>query len=119
VMEGFGMSAQEAAATGLPVVASDRVPFVTEYLLEETVKTLVVGSDGGLVRQGAGGIVVPADHISGFAYALEMLLSNDALREKMGANAYRVTVPYFSWQSRVPTFLNKLAISSGDVDGNP
>ena len=29
IMEGFGMSAQEAAATATPVIASDRVPFAT------------------------------------------------------------------------------------------
>ena len=33
VMEGFGMSAQEAAATARPVVASNLVPFVCEYLV--------------------------------------------------------------------------------------
>lgn len=35
IMEGFGMSAQEATATKVPIVSSQRVPFVTEYLLIE------------------------------------------------------------------------------------
>ncbi|MEJ2749700.1 MAG: glycosyltransferase, partial [Anaerolineae bacterium] len=33
VMEGFGMSVQEAAATHVPIVGSDHIPYVAEYLL--------------------------------------------------------------------------------------
>lgn len=91
VMEGFGMSAQEAAATGVPVVASHLVPFVTEYLAEA-----------------GGAIVVQADDVNGFAHALEMLLSNDDRRKAMGRNAYHATVPYFTWQNRVSDFLNEI-----------
>jgi glycosyltransferase involved in cell wall biosynthesis len=90
-MEGFGMSAQEAAATGVPVVASHLVPFVTEYLAPS---------------QGA--LVVQADDVDGFARALETLLADDDLRAGMGRNAYQVTVPYFTWQNVVPAFLAEI-----------
>ena len=91
VMEGFGMSAQEAAATGVPVVASHLVPFVTEYL-----------------AKAGGAIVVRADDVNGFAHALEMLLSDDDRRKAMGRNAYHATVPYFTWRNRVSDFLDEI-----------
>jgi hypothetical protein len=81
VMEGFGMSAQEAAATGIPVVASHLVPFVTEYLLGE--------GDTQPVKRGKGAVVVRAGDVDGFAYALEMLLTNDELRQEMGKSLPR------------------------------
>lgn len=102
VMEGFGMSAQEAAATGVPVVASELVPFATEYLLGARVQRV----DG--LRWGAGGVVVPADDVAGFARALERLLDDAPLRQRMGQRAYDITVPYFTWEARVPHFLNLL-----------
>lgn len=88
VMEGFGMSAQEAAATGVPVVASQLVPFATEYL-----------------SPSKGAIVVQAGDVDGFARALETLLTDDDLRKEMGENAYHATVPYFTWRDRVIAFL--------------
>ena len=44
VMEGFGMSAQEAAATSKPVVSSDLVPYTREYLLGGAPDALIVVS---------------------------------------------------------------------------
>jgi sucrose-phosphate synthase len=88
IMEGFGMSAQEAAATGVPVVASHLVPFATEYLAKAN-----------------GAIIVQADDVNGFARALEMLLADDEKQKTMGRNAYRATVPYFTWPDRVRAFL--------------
>ena len=107
VMEGFGMSAQEAAATGVPVIASDLVPFAEEYLLGSTVKLLRHNETRPPLQQGSGAIVVPADDVDGFAHALTMLLSDDALRKKMGQNAYRATIPYFTWDKMVALFLEE------------
>ncbi|MGD2179160.1 MAG: glycosyltransferase [Anaerolineae bacterium] len=108
VMEGFGMSVQEATATGVAVVASDLVPFATEYLLgTDTTEVDVEGSDQPL-ELGEGAIVVPADDVRGFAYALEMLLSDDDLRETMGQRAYQITIPYFTWPLRVSRFLQEV-----------
>jgi glycosyltransferase involved in cell wall biosynthesis len=91
IMEGFGMSAQEAAATGVPVVASHLVPFVTEYLAKAN-----------------GAIIVQADDVNGFARALETLLVDDEKQKTMGRNAYRATVPYFTWPDRVSAFLAEI-----------
>ncbi|MGD2165155.1 MAG: glycosyltransferase [Anaerolineae bacterium] len=113
VMEGFGMSAQEAAATGVAVVASDRVPFVTEYLLGESPTEVVVEGCDRSLRMGDGAVVVSADDMKGFASALEMLLADDGLRQALSECAYEKTVPYFTWRSRVPSFLKELNVDWG------
>jgi mannosylfructose-phosphate synthase len=114
VMEGFGMSAQEAAATGVPVVASHLVPFVTEYLLGADVEEIHFEGGHQPLKLGNGAIVVQADDVNGFAPALEMLLSNDDLGKTMGRNAYHVTVPYFTWQNRVTVFLEEIGVNLGN-----
>jgi len=117
IMEGFGMSAQEAAATRVPVVASHLVPFVEEYLLGTEVKEIRYDEDSGHhLQQGSGAVVIQADDVSGFAYALEMLLSDDALKKEMGENAYKTTIPYFTWRSRVSAFLEELGVPIPGVD---
>jgi mannosylfructose-phosphate synthase len=108
VMEGFGMSAQEATASGVPVVASHLVPFVTEYLLGKDVEAIDFAPDRPPVRQGQGALVIQADDVQGFAHALETLLGDDALRREMGENAYRATIPYFTWHNRVAAFLAEI-----------
>jgi mannosyltransferase len=116
IMEGFGMSVQEAAATGVAVVASDLVPFATEYLLgADTIEVDVQGSDQRL-KLGEGAIVVHADDVKGFAYALEMLLSDDDLRDAMGQHAYQITIPHFTWPHRVSKFLRELNVKPAGPD---
>jgi mannosylfructose-phosphate synthase len=105
VMEGFGMSAQEAAATGVPVVASHLVPYVVEYLLGTDPEKILPEGSQSTVQIGQGAILVQADNVDGFAYALELLLEDDALRNKIGENAYRATIPYFTWDNMVGQFL--------------
>lgn len=107
VMEGFGMSAQEAAATRVPVVASDLVPFATEFLLGESAESLDV-PDGESILVGAGAIVVPADSVSGFAQALAVLLTDSGLRNRLGEAALAITVPAFGWDRLLDTFLESI-----------
>ena len=64
VLEGFSQSPMEAAATRVPVVASDRVPFAVDFLLGETVKEEPC-EGGGILRVGEAAIVVPADDTNG------------------------------------------------------
>lgn len=115
VMEGFGMSAQEAAATGKPVVSSDLVPFVVEYLLgNEPLRISIDGEmSGGDLLVGEGAIVVPADDVEGFSQALVMLLSDDEMRTEAGGRALDITVPYFTWEARTKDLFDDLGISPG------
>ena len=110
IMEGFGMSVQEAAATGVALVASDCVPFAAEYLVGENPRELPIEESEGSLSVGEAAVIVPADEMNGFAYALQMLLCDDALRRTMGRRAHRITVPYFTWDSRVPRFLDELTL---------
>jgi glycosyltransferase involved in cell wall biosynthesis len=115
VMEGFGMSAQEAAATGKPVVSSDLVPFVVEYLLgNQPSRVSIDGEIGkGDLLVGEGAIVVPADDVEGFSQALVMLLSDDQLRRETGDRALDITVPYFTWEARTKDLLDDLGVTPG------
>jgi glycosyltransferase involved in cell wall biosynthesis len=119
VMEGFGMSAQEAAATAVPVVASHLVPFVTEVLLGEEVETIHFEPDELPLKRGAGAVVVQADDVNGFAHALELLLTDDDLRKEMGRRAYHITVPRFTWRSMVTAFLEEIGVSTGSAGRGP
>ncbi len=114
VMEGFGMSAQEAAATGKPVVSSNLVPFVVEYLLGENPEHKTMDKDGqpADVLIGDGGIVVPADFTEGFATAILQLLQDDDLRRRMGDKARDITVPYFTWKHLTESLLSDLGVSA-------
>lgn len=107
IMEGFGMAVQEAAATKVPVVSSDLVPFVTEYLAEQK-KEVIRLETGTQVLLGDGAIIVPPGKVDGFTYALNRLLSDEDLRLEMGESAYRATIPYFTWDHIVQDFVNEL-----------
>jgi len=108
VMEGFGMSPQEAAATRVPTVSSNLVPYVVEYLLGPESTKVKFADDGRYVLEGNGAIVVQADDVEGFAFALDHLLNEDGLREEMGTKAYKATIPYFTWDHRVRVFLKDI-----------
>jgi glycosyltransferase involved in cell wall biosynthesis len=111
VMEGFGMSAQEAAACKVPVVASEKVPFAGEVLLGEGFTELQGHADAaGPVFLGKGAILVPAEDSVGLAQALDVLLSDDDLRARMGEAAYQLTIPYFTWPERVRELLAQIEL---------
>lgn len=107
VMEGFGMSAQEATASGIPVVASDLVPFVTEHLLGSNPREMSL-DHSGTILVGEGAIVVPADSVTGFARALTLLLTDAELRRQQGNVAHDITVPAFSWDRLAAAFLDSV-----------
>jgi mannosylfructose-phosphate synthase len=111
IMEGFGMSAQEAAASCVPVVASNLVPFAVEYLLGSDHKKIKYSKSGAITR-GEGAIVVPPDDVSALAKALEILLADKTLRLEMGRKAYKATIPFFTWKNMVNRFLNTIGTGS-------
>lgn len=110
IVEGFGMSAQEAAATRVPVIASHRVPFVVEYLMGDSVETIRLGEELAPIQMGEGAVVVQADDVGGFAHALELLLGDEERRTEMGRNAFHATVPYFTWPRMTTDLLAQIGM---------
>jgi glycosyltransferase involved in cell wall biosynthesis len=113
VMEGFGMSVQEAAATAVPVVGSDKIPFVSEYLLGDDPQLAPLknnGEGGSYLQIGEGAIEVPADQTDGFTQALLYLLDSEEQRKHMGRKALEITVPYFTWEMMTRRMLNKMGV---------
>ncbi len=122
IMEGFGMSIQEAASVGVPGIGSSLIPFVSEYLLGRDRVQIPYREDGGrqrMLKQGAGAIMVTPDDLAGFSLALNRLLDDDDLREEMGHNAYRITIPYFTWHTMVKIFLDAIGTVITLEDGQP
>ena len=113
IMEGFGMSVQEAAATKVPIVSSNLVPFVTEYLAGETPERIKLSS-GTEILDGAGALIVHSGDIEGFAGAIDLLLSDEKFREKKGTMAFKATIPYFTWEHIIRDFLK--GVNQVDVD---
>jgi len=68
--ESFGLVLCEAMASGLPVVASDRV-----------------GAAQDLIKDGFNGRIVPAEDVESLAEALYSILRNPRVMEKMGRNS--------------------------------
>lgn len=79
LVEGFGIAAMEASASGLPVVA---------------------GKEAGLidaVRDGETGFLVDPYNHAAVAEGLNRLLANPALRQRMGTAGRRAVETYFNW----------------------
>jgi len=93
--------------TSVPVVASEKVVFATEYLLGTDIQNINYAS-GRSLQVGEGAIVVPVDDVEGFTSALSALLNNPSLRKKMGNNAYHKTIPYFTFDNIITDFLTEV-----------
>jgi hypothetical protein len=103
-------------------VASHLVPFATEHLLGKEVTVLSGGPDSEAgshpVRRGQGALVVQADDVRGFAHSLQILLTDENLRQEMGENAYNITVPTFTWPDRVTAFLDQIGLGLENAGGH-
>lgn len=85
--ETWGVVVNEAAASGLPLVLSDRV-----------------GAARDLVRGGTNGFVVPADDVTAAAAALERLASDAELRRTAGEHS-REVAGNWGYASSVESFV--------------
>ena len=81
----FGNVIIEAQASGLPVVVSD------------------VGGPKELVKHGVSGLVTKAHDAAEFAHAIEQVVTDTALRERMSARA-RESVEHRSWPNAFQKF---------------
>ncbi len=70
-MEGYGMSVSQAAASGTAVIASDLIPFATQWASEAS-------------------IIVPAGDVEGFAAAMDRLLNDSQERDRRGIELLEV-----------------------------
>ncbi len=111
VMEGFGMSVQEAAATGVPAVASDLVPYAREYLAGEDLKELQCERSRHPIQKGEAAIICHADDTDAFTEALLFMLRHPDIREEMADRAFDITIPYFTWERRIRDFLKDVKIT--------
>ena len=96
--EGFGLPAGEAMACGVPVISSD----------------------GGALPEvvGDAGIVVPAGDGGALARAIERVLSDDTLRETLGAAGRRRIEDQFSWRvaaGHLVSYYREIMGESGNV----
>lgn len=85
--EPWGVVVNEAAASGLPLVLSERV-----------------GAAYDLLRNGENGFLVPADDVHAAAQALQRLAGDDQLRQRMGARSRELVRPW-SYDASVEAFL--------------
>jgi glycosyltransferase involved in cell wall biosynthesis len=87
-MEGFGMSALQAAASGTALIASDLTPFAVQYVPDCA-------------------IVVPAGQPEAFAEAMQRLLDDTHDRESRAAELLE-RVKTLQWESQTQKFLEFL-----------
>ncbi len=87
-MEGFGMSASQAAAAGTALVSSDLVPFATLYVPDDA-------------------LIVPAGDVRGFAAAIGRLLADDAERTRRAARLAEATGE-LDWDVQTQRFIEHL-----------
>jgi glycosyltransferase involved in cell wall biosynthesis len=78
--EEFGVSAPEAGASGIPVVAT------------------AVGGVAEIIEDGVTGILVPPDDAQALAGALDRLLADPSLRQRMGRSARARIEREFDWE---------------------
>jgi glycosyltransferase involved in cell wall biosynthesis len=86
--EAFGIVALEAAASGIPTIASN-LPGVREVVLD-----------------GDTGLLVEPENIDELKDAIHLLLENKELREKLGASARSNTEIKFSWEPLITNLEN-------------
>lgn len=91
--EGFPLSLIEAAASGLPCIATD------------------VGGAADILRDGEAGIIVPRQSPPELAAALTAIVTDDTLRARLGADVARHARATFSRDAFVASYARLLGIA--------
>jgi len=87
-MEGFGMTALQAAASGTALVVSDLTPFAIQYVPDSA-------------------LIVPAGDVDGFAKATLQMLDDDADRQRRIEELLE-RVKALHWEAQTHTFVERL-----------
>ena len=95
--ETWGVVVNEAAATGLPLVLSDRV-----------------GAAPDLLRDGENGYLVPAGDVAAAAHALAALAGDAPLRRRFGECSRRI-VSAWGYEPSVESFVEIVHAAAADV----
>jgi glycosyltransferase involved in cell wall biosynthesis len=88
--EGLPRSVLEAAATGLPIVATD------------------VGGTKEIIENGKSGLIVPAHDAKALENALEQMISDDAFAKRMGEAAAKRAQKHFAWPTVIHAYEQQL-----------
>lgn len=99
-VEGFGLSFVEAAASGVPSVAGDSGGVRSAVLDAET------------------GLVVPPEADDRVAEAIRLLMADEPLRRRLGANAREAALVRFNWDRVVRDTLEFAAHCAARIRGN-
>lgn len=86
VWEGFGLTLLEAMATHLPVVASNKGGIVS------------------IIKDQVNGLLVSTRNPNEIASKVNLLLSNEKLRQKLGDQAYKTLIDKFTWEKIADEF---------------
>ena len=89
VMEGWGMSVQEAAASRCAVISSKYVPFVNEVLKEHA-------------------IVVEKQNAKHYSKTIDLLVKNTRLRNELADKIHRLVTKHYSWNALTRKFIQDM-----------
>jgi glycosyltransferase involved in cell wall biosynthesis len=93
--EGFGLVLIEAMAAGVPVIGTN-VPGIRD-----------------VVQDGVNGLLVPVGNVSELAKAMERVISDRGLRERLIEGGLRTVRERFTWDVVLPQYRRLLAVSDG------
>ncbi len=99
VMEGFGMAACEAAASGIPVVGTEHIPVVTDTIVPNGGGTAVRGKD----------IRAAADAV------LKYLELDDDAWQEVADKAYGSVIPRYTWDNIVVEMFTQMKSKGFDL----